>query len=342
MTSIMSLRYLPAAILAAMFTVPVSPPPRTASTELTADLEKVAATAPGILGVRVLHVESGDGASVNGGEWFPMMSVYKLPIAVHALGEAERGRLDLSRQVRLTAADRRPGLSPLARTIEEKGPQSLSILELISAVMRISDNTASDALLRAAGGPRAVSSTLARLGLNGIDVSRYELEFAADYHGVCCLERMKPYTLEKFMAAVERVAPAARRRAARAYIEDRRDSAQPDAMAALLARLVNGAVLNAEHTRWLLDEMAEMHSRDTRLRAGLPPGTRASLRPGTSGETDGIRAAHNDNAVVVLPGNRGHLVIAAFLKGSRGPESARDATLEQVARTAYRWASGRR
>ena len=68
----------------------------------------------------------------------------------------------------------------------------------------------------------------------------------------------------------------------------------------------------------------------------------ASVRPGTSGETDGIRAAHNDNAIVVLPGNSGHLVIAAFLKGARGPESARDATLEQVARAAYQWASSRR
>ena len=338
----MPLRYLSVAILFAMFTVPASTTRSTAAADLAADLEKVAASAPGTLGVRVLHVESGDGASVNGREWFPMMSVYKLPIAIHALREAERGTLDLSRRITLTAADRRPGQSPLARTIAENGPQSLSIRDLISSVMRISDNTASDALLRAAGGPRAVSATLAQLGASGIDVSRYELEFAADYHGVCCLERMKPYTLEKFMNAVERVAPAARTPAARAYIEDRRDSAQPDAMAALLARLVKGALLNAEHTRWLLAEMAEMHSRDTRLRAGLPPGTRASLRPGTSGETDGIRAAHNDNAIVVLPGNGGHLVIAAFLKGARGPESARDATLEQVARAAYQWASSRR
>ena len=305
---------------------------------LEAELKKLAASAPGTLGVQIVHVQSGDEYSLNGGEWFPMMSVYKLPIAIHALRQAERGTLDLARTLKLTAEDRRPGFSPLARQIAEKGPVSLTVRELISSVMRISDNTASDALLKAAGGPKAVSATLAELGIHGVDISRYELEFAADYHGVCCLEKMKPFSLEGFIGAVERVPPEARRKAAQAFVSDRRDSAQPDGMASLLVRLTRGELLNAEHTRWLLDEMAEMHTRDTRLRAGLPPGTRASLRPGTSGETDGIRAAHNDNAVIVLPGNRGHLVIAAFLKSSRGPEEKRDATLARVARVAYRWA----
>ena len=36
----------------------------------------------------MLHVESGRGASVNAGDWFPLMSAYKLPIAIHALRAA--------------------------------------------------------------------------------------------------------------------------------------------------------------------------------------------------------------------------------------------------------------
>jgi beta-lactamase class A len=308
---------------------------------LGAELSKIAASAPGTLGARVVHVESGDGAGVNGAEWFPMMSVYKLPIVIHALREAERGKLNPASSVRLTSEDRRPGLSPLARRIAEEGPLELTLRELISSIVRISDNTASDALLRTVGGPQAVRTTLDELRVRGIDVSRYELEFAADYHGVCCVDRMKPFSLEQFLAAVERVAPAARRKAANAFVSDRRDSAQPDGMADLLARLTRGELLNAEHTRWLLDEMAEMHTRDTRLRAGLPPGTRASLRPGTSGETDGMRAAHNDNAIVRLPDGRGHLVIAAFLKRARGTDVQRDETLAKVARAAYQWAAAR-
>ena len=309
--------------------------------DLTGELAKIAASAPGMLGVRVIHVESGDAAAVNGTEWFPMMSVYKLPIVIHALRQAERRKLDLAASVKLTPGDRRPGFSPLASQIAERGPVDLTVRELISSIVRVSDNTASDALLRIVGGPQAVRATLTELRVRGVDVSRYELEFAADYHGVCCIDRMKPFSLEQFADAIERVSPAARRKAADAFVSDRRDSAQPDGMADLLARLSRGELLDAGHTRWLLDEMAEMHTRDTRLRAGLPAGTRASLRPGTSGETDGIRAAHNDNAIVVLPADRGHLIIAAFLKRARGTEAERDATLAAVARAAYRWAMER-
>jgi beta-lactamase class A len=215
------------------------------------------------------------------------------------------------------------------------------VLELLSSMLRISDNTASDALLRLAGGPAAVAGTLHNLGVDGINVNRYELDFAADYFGVCCAHKETPFSLDHFEDAIERLTPDVRRRAAAAYLTDRRDVAQPRAMASLLARLVRGELLDAQHTSWVLAEMAEMHTRDTRLRAGFPEGTVASLRPGTSAETEGIRAAHNDNAVVTLPGGHGHLVIAAFLKGTSGPDERRDATLAQVGRVAYAWSMAR-
>ena len=305
--------------------------------DLAAELRGIAAAAPGTLGVSVIDIESGASAGVNASDWFPMMSVYKLPIVMHALRDAEQGRLDLAARVTFGSADRRPGLSPLSRAIEQHGPQTLTVRELLSSMIRISDNAASDRVLRLAGGPAAVAATLRALTIDGIDISRYELEFAADYYGVCCVQRETPFSLDRFAAAVEKVPAAARRRAAAAYLTDRRDAAQPQAIATLLARLVRGELLNAADTAWVIAEMSEMHTRDTRLRAGLPPGTFAALRPGTSGETAGVRAAHNDNAIVRLPGGR-HLAIAAFLKGSRGPEAGRDATLAAVARAAYAWA----
>jgi beta-lactamase class A len=103
---------------------------------------------------------------------------------------------------------------------------------------------------------------------------------------------------------------------------------------------VRGELLDKENTDWLLSEMSEMHTRDTRLRAGLPAGTFAALRPGTSGETDGVRAAHNDTGIVRLP-DGSHLVIVALLKGAKGSDGERDAVLAQVAHVAYEWALGR-
>jgi beta-lactamase class A len=327
-----------ACCLALMLRAPAKADATRNSGQLHAELSRIAAASAGTLGVRVLRVESGDGAGVNADDWFPMMSVYKLPIAIHAMRLAEQGRLDLNATVTLTGADRRPGLSPLATVIEKEGPQQRTLRQLVSAILRVSDNTASDALLRAAGGPTAVQRTLRSVGLSGIDVSRYELEFAADYYGVCCDHKASPFSLDRFAAAVEAVAPDKRRRAAAAFVLDHRDSAQPSAMATLLSRLVQGTLLDHGDTAWVLDEMAEMHNQDGRLRAGLPPGIHVSLRPGTSGETDGVRAATNDNAIVTMPGGD-HLVIAAFLKNARGMDEERNRTLAEIARVAYGWAA---
>jgi beta-lactamase class A/formylglycine-generating enzyme required for sulfatase activity len=305
--------------------------------DLSEELRRLAAAAPGTLGVRVVHVETQVAHGINEDDWFPMMSVYKLPIAIHALRRSESGMSDLSTRVTLGSDDRRPGFSPLARTIEKDGPQTATLRELLSAVIRVSDNTASDRLLREVGGPSAVAATLRELRIEGIDVSRYEAEFAADYYGV---KLPSPYSLDRFIDAVERVADSSRRRAAAAFVAGRRDAARPRGFAELLVTLVRGGLLSDEHTGWLLNEMSEMHTRDGRLRAGLPSGTFAALRPGTSGETDGVRAAHNDTGVVRLPDGT-HIVIAAFLKAARGSEAERDKVLMDVARATYQWAVGR-
>lgn len=270
-----------------------------------------------------------------------MMSVYKLPIAIHTLREAEGGRIDLAERVTLGPTDRRPGFSPISESIAKTGPVSLTIQDVLAAVVTQSDNAASDWLLRRVGGPTAVAATLRGLNVEGVDVSRYELEFSADYHGLCCVAKMQPFSLERFAAAVARMSPDASRRAARAYETDPRDTATPAGFTALLTRLQRGELLRQDSTTKLLELMTLMHARDGRIRAGLPPATPVALRPGTSGTTAGIRAAHNDTGIVTLPGDRGHLAIAIFMKGSTGDENDRDAAIARIARAAYGWGIAR-
>ena len=122
---------------------------------LQAALTRLAGDAPGTAGISVLHIESGASAAVNGDQWFPMMSVYKLPIAIHALRRIDSGELNVEERVTLTAADRRPGFSPIGESIAAKGPVTLAIRDVLTAVITKSDNTASDWLLRRVGGPAA-------------------------------------------------------------------------------------------------------------------------------------------------------------------------------------------
>ena len=322
----------------------VSALPAAGSTDaaLEAALTRLAKQTPGTAGISVLHLESGASAAVRGDERFPMMSVYKLPIAIHTLRDVDAGRLDLAERVTLTSVHRRPGFSPIAESIAAAGAVTMSVGEILEAVVIRSDNTASDWMLRRVGGPAAVARTIAALKADGVDVSRYELEFAADYYGLCCVVEIEPFSLERFAQAVERVPEAVRLAAARKYESDPRDTGTPGGYTSLLARLFRGELLSARSTAWLLERMRAMHARDGRIRAGLPAGTVVALRPGTSGTTAGIRAAHNDIGLVTLPGNRGHLAIAVFLKGTPGTDETRDAAIARIARAAYEWAMARR
>jgi hypothetical protein len=107
--------------------------------------------------------------------------------------------------------------SAMAQTIAAQGHLIVPIRDIITAIVTTSDNTASDWLLRRIGGPKAVADTLRLLKLDGVDVSRYELEFAADYYGLCCIADMRPFSLEKLAALVEAVRAAVRAKAAKAY-----------------------------------------------------------------------------------------------------------------------------
>ena len=231
-----------------------------------------------------------------------MMSVYKLPIVIHALRLSERGRLDLSERVILTPQDRRPGASAMAETIAARGPLTVTIRDIITAIVVTSDNTASDWLLRRIGGPTAVAETLRSLNLDGVDVSRYELEFAADYHGLCCVADMRPFSLEKFAAAVEAAArrgPRARREGVRKRSARYRDAgrlhdaAVAAAPAGVAERGVHGVAArpDAADARARRPDPGRAAGRD----AGRPPAGHVRL-------TAGVRAAHNDTGIMTLPG----------------------------------------
>ena len=238
--------------------------------------------------------------------------------------------------------DRRPGASAMGQTIAASGPADRDRSAKSSRrSSSTSDNTASDWLLRRIGGPKAVAETLRSLNLDGVDVSRYELEFAADYNGLCCVADMTAVLTGKIRGGGRAVPEAVRARAAKAYESDPRDSATPGgihhaagpaAAAGVAERGVHGVAARPDAPD------ARARRTDPRRAAG---GTPAALRPGTSGLTAGVRAAHNDTGIITLPGGRGHLAIAVFLKGAGGTEEARDAAIARIARAAYEWGLSR-
>jgi beta-lactamase class A len=255
----------------------------------------------GTIGVAAMVVETGETiAAVHGDDHFPMQSVYKLPIAMAALQLVDRGTLSLDQQVRVDRRDfiSRGQHSPLRD--EHPDGVTLSLRELLRLAVADSDGTASDVVMRLAGGPAAIDKYLHGLGIDTIKVIDTEQAMGRDE--------------------------------SRQY----RNWATPRGAVALLRALQTGRTLS-DASRALLQQFLTHGSRGAKRIAGLlPADTIVAHKPGTSGtDAAGVTAATNDIGLVSLPDGR-HLAVAVFVTGSHANDADRDAVIARIAQAAWK------
>ena len=283
---------------------------------------------PGILGVGLINLESGQNWSWAGDRRFPMQSVFKAVLAAAALAEVDANRLSLAEIVTLTDKQLSPPHSPIADAWPAR--RDYTIEELLNAAVSDSDNTAADVLMKRIGGPGAVTAWLQAKRLDEIRIDRYERELQPDVYGMASF-RAAWKGAKAFDAARATVAPSARMKAMTAYMVDPRDTATPRGMATFLSRLDAGEMISQPSTRRLLTLMAGLPGAADRLKAGLPPDARFAHKPGTSGTDQGLTPAFNDVGIFTLADRRSYAV-AAFLSGSTAGDAARAALLADLAR----------
>lgn len=145
------------------------------------ELEEFTSGKDAKIGIAVI-IDSRDTVSVNGHRAFPMLSVYKLPIAL-ALAEHYRTQgLAFDNPVEIFKEDLHPDTySPmtekfLASSRMMTGGLSMPARELLAYMLQQSDNNASDIILRNAGGIQSVANYLAGTGLKDIKVANSESE----------------------------------------------------------------------------------------------------------------------------------------------------------------------
>ena len=76
-----------------------TPVPERIDRELEAELRKITSEVDGMIGVGTMHLESGEAAYLERYGQFPMMSVYKLPIAMAVLRLIDQGRYKLEQEI---------------------------------------------------------------------------------------------------------------------------------------------------------------------------------------------------------------------------------------------------
>ncbi len=266
--------------------------------ELEKQLAEIASAARGRVGVKAEILETGEAVSLLAGEKFPMQSVYKLPIGMAVLREVDAGRLKLDRKIRVEKSEYvAPGmLSPLRD--ENPDGAEVTVAELLRLAVSVSDGTASDVLMKLAGGASAIQTFLGEIKVDGITILNPEKDFSGDWQA------------------------------------QYRNSATPAGAVELLRAVHEKRGLSMESNALLLKLLIETKTKPNRLKGLLPKDAVVAHKTGSSGSRDGITAATNDIGIITLPNGR-HLAIAVFVSDSPADEKTREAVIARIARAAW-------
>jgi beta-lactamase class A len=228
----------------------------------------------------------------------PMQSVFKLPLAVAILHQVEQSALSLDQPVRFLPQDRiLPHVySPLQDRYPDGGVD-VPLRELLRLTVSRSDNVAADILLRLVGGPKAVNTYIAAVGIGGVHLQDSE---ATLHHEVSAQYR---------------------------------NWFEPAGAVQLLLRISDHSLLTTEHTQLLLGWMTQ-DARAKRLEGNLPAGVRVAHKSGTSDVDNGVAHATNDIGLIPLPDGR-RIAIAVFVTDSTADEATREQVIARIARAAY-------
>jgi beta-lactamase class A len=266
---------------------------------LQQEITAIAALAKGRVGVSALVLETGETvAALNSQDHFPMQSVYKLPISLTVMSQVDAGKIKLEQKVKIAKEDYVG--SAAHSPIRDKYPNGteLAVNELLQFALSESDGTASDVLMKLAGGPAAVQAYLTELGIKDLIVLDTEQSFTQDH------------SLQY------------------------RNFATPNAAVALLRALYGHRGLSESGQALVLKFMTESTTGPKRLKGLLPTGTNVAHKTGTSGTEKGITAATNDIGIITLPNGK-HLAIAVFVSDSPADEATRESTIAKIAKAVW-------
>ncbi|HJQ68100.1 MAG TPA: class A beta-lactamase [Blastocatellia bacterium] len=305
-----------------------APPNGAALQKLEREIARLAKVAGGTVGVTAIHVETGRRVSLNRAERFPMASTFKVPVAVQLLTRVDRGEIKLDQMIEIKASDLHPGSGTLSELFNKPGV-ALSVRNLLELMLLISDNSATDVVLRLAGGAEAVTARMKESGIEGISVDRSTAQLISDWVGITKLPPEKEWNLELFTAAASALKPEERAEAAKRFDADPRDTSTPDGMAALVERIHRKNLLKPETAELLVDIMRRCQTGTARLKGILPAGTEVAHKTGTIGGTT------NDVGIITLPDGAGHVAIAVFVKASEKDIPARERAIAEIARSVH-------
>lgn len=252
--------------------------------------------------IGIAVISGDDTIAVNGHRRFPMLSVYKFPIAMAVAENCRVKKIDFSDSCFVMDEDlHRDTYSPMLAEYPSVGPagKGITIDKLLRYALQESDNNASDILVGWVDSPALVDEYVAWLGIDGMDILWTEAEM---------YERRE-----------------------RCY----ENSSTPVAMAALMAKFDNE--FNDSLSVQVKRIMEQCRTGADRL-AGMLPADSVTIGHKTgTGFTlpDGRLMAINDAGYVHLPDGRRY-AIAVFVENSGYDMAATSKIIAEISAMVYR------
>lgn len=234
----------------------------------------------------------------------PLMSVFKVHVAYAVLHRMEREAIPLDTLLHISA-DRmhRDTYSPL-RELHPEGDFSITAADLIRYSVSHSDNNACDLLIDFAGGIERVDSLIRMTSIGPCRLAETEADMHADV--------MASYG----------------------------NRSTPSATVRLLDDLLRGGALSEAHAAFLYDALVACSTGAAKIRAGLPAGTEAGSKTGSSDRLpDGTKIGDNDAGFFRLPDGR-ICYLAVFVSDSHESDEANARLIADMARFVYGYLAG--
>ena len=125
------------------------------------DVRSLASRLPAPNALDVFDLSTGFQTGFNAGESMPAASTIKIPVMVEVFLQLQQGRFDLDHQVTLLARDKDWGSGELC---DAPAGSTYSVAELLEKMIDISDNTATNMLIRLVGRTN-INASMRDLGL---------------------------------------------------------------------------------------------------------------------------------------------------------------------------------
>ncbi|MBP3039942.1 serine hydrolase [Bacillaceae bacterium Marseille-Q3522] len=281
------------------------------------ELEQIIGQAAGTFGIAIKHLQTGEEVVINGKTFFPMASVFKIPILAALFAETDAQRMSLTDRVELETLDRVPG----SGVLKELAPGvQMSVKDLATLMIIISDNMATDKLLQLIGIEK-VQSYVEKLGLQDLYICQScwdmlaqcvncdpSVKTVASYQQISDLLNMKKMDMEKTVAKGSNVATVV-------------------AMNQLIEKIARNQVISGQACEEMIGILLKQQL-NQRLPHLLPHTVKVAHKTGTIGN------AINDAGIIFLPENKGTVIISVFSIGNQSMDEGAE-TIAKISKAAF-------